>query len=352
MSASYPSVDSHHPRLSDRDAEKLAVYVAELSTAGLPLPAGLRAAASEVGGRLATPLNAMADALDRGEPLEQVLQKRNWGFPQYLDELVYAALQTGRIGEALLDLIQHRRAARRQREAVALAIAYPILLLALTLLLYVAMAVFLAPVLRTLLTDFSFTLPVASSWLVFVGEWGPTVIVVSLVLVVITALTIRLAFGAAVWRRLIGALPLIGGLWHWSAVAEMFRLAATLVRHRVPLPEALRLTGASLRDANLALACHELAAGVEEGGDLGSLIVISSRIPVSAGPIVRWGSRTGKLDEAFLCVAEMFEGRVKLRAALLKSVLPPFVFIAVATLALALFIGFFGPVVLMLQNLV
>jgi hypothetical protein len=55
------------------------------------------------------------------------------------------------------------------------------------------------------------------------------------------------------------------------------------------------------------------------------------------------------LDEAFQASAEMLEARVRLRASLLRTILPPFVFLAAAALALALFVGFLAPAVTLIQ---
>jgi type II secretory pathway component PulF len=145
--------------------------------------------------------------------------------------------------------------------------------------------------------------------------------------------------------------PLLGPIWHWSAVAEMSRLLANLVKRGVALPEALRLTAEGSSDANVAAVCRLLAGGVEQGRDLAMLIAMSGRLPSSLAPLVRWGTTTGRLDEAFLAAAEMLEGRVRMRAAMLRGVLPPFVFLAAASLALALFVGFFFPMVSLIQNL-
>ncbi|MBW3599600.1 MAG: type II secretion system F family protein, partial [Planctomycetes bacterium] len=105
MSQTSPSADFASGRLAESDAEMLAVYVAELSAAGLPLAPGLRAAAEESGGRLAAALRAMADGLDQGRSLEDVLSDPAARFPAYLQGLVRAALRTGQLGETLVDLV-------------------------------------------------------------------------------------------------------------------------------------------------------------------------------------------------------------------------------------------------------
>jgi type IV pilus assembly protein PilC len=345
MSQSSPPTKGEAGRLSPSDAEMLAVYVAELSAAGLPLAPGLRAAAEESGGRLAAALASMAEGLERGRSLEDVLSDRAARFPRYLQGLVRAALRTGQIGETLIDLVEHRRFLREQWRMVTSALAYPTVLLVLALGIFLLFASLLAPAMRSMFIDFDFELPVISRWLLWVGEWGTTLFLGALAGAAIAVIIARLAMGAARWRWLVAQIPLFGPLWHWTAVAEMCRLLSALVKRSVPVPESLRLTADGMSDANVAAACRELAAGVDEGRELAMLVVLSSRLPASMAPLVRWGDVTGQLGEALDAAAEMFEGRVRMRAALLRSVLPPFVFIAAAAMAVALFLGFLGPMI-------
>jgi type II secretory pathway component PulF len=349
MSAPASPAEDRPTRLTATEAETLAVYVAELSTAGLPLAPGVRAAAEEAGGRLADALAGLAEALERGEALESALRAPVAGFPRYLQGLVLAALRTGQLGETLIDLVEHRRAVREQWRSVTSAIAYPGILLSFAVAMFLTLSAFLAPAMESLTSDLNVQVPVVATWMVTVGRYGAPVILGALAMLLASAAVARLAFGAAGWRRMLGAIPLFGPLWHWSATAEMARMMAALVKRQVALPEALRLTADGLSDANIAAVCRRLAVGVDQGRDLALLMVLSRRLPASLAPLIRWGQNTGRLDEAFQASAEMLEARVRLRASLLRTILPPFVFLAAAALALALFVGFLAPAVTLIQ---
>ncbi len=350
-SAKGPSAIDRPVRLSETDAEMLMVYVAELSAANLPLASGLRAAAEEGGGRLAVALRSLADALDQGQSLNEALLAPASGFPRYLQGLVQAALRTGQLGAALTELVAHRRAAREQQRTVTSALAYPAMLLGFTGVMFLALAALLGPALVDMLDDFQLTVPMVSHVLIWIGQHGIAPILTALAGVLALVGVYRLIAGRAEWDRAVGAVPLFGPMWRWAAVAEMARLMASLVGRGVPLPEALQLTSAGLRDAHLAVICQDLAQGVEQGRELASLVVVSPRLPASLAPIIRWGQKTGQLDEAFASAADMFEGRVRSRAGLLRAVAPPFVLLIAAVFALAIFLGFVVPLVTLIQML-
>ena len=69
----------------------------------------------------------------------------------------------------------------------------------------------------------------------------------------------RLIAGRARWQRLISTMPLFGGLWQATAVAEWPGLLNVLLKHEIPLPDALRLAGHGMRNAYIGGV--SLAAG-------------------------------------------------------------------------------------------
>ena len=69
-------------------------------------------------------------------------------------------------------------------------------------------------------------------------------------------------------NSLLARLPIIGSLWRLSSWAEFCHLLAILLEARLPLPEALRLTGEGVDDHDMAIACRAMARSVDEGATL------------------------------------------------------------------------------------
>ena len=168
---------------------------------------------------------------------------------------------------------------------------------------------------------------------------------------VLVVAVFRLFGGRARWRRCLSTVPIIGVLWHWSGVAELSRVLAVLTEQDIPLPEALRLAADGVHDADMSELSRELAAGVEQGSSLSELVAATFRLPPTLAPIIHWGEQAGELSEAFRRAGEMFEGRVQMRASLVRSVLPPLIFIAVGTTALVFIFGLYAPLISLIQGL-
>jgi len=111
--------------LSSDEAIELAAQVAELARAGLPLSGGLRALAEEVGGgRLTRVLGSMADQLDEGATLGEVILAHHDVLPLHIRGLLTAAIKSGRLPEAMHEFvdIQRKRAELRRRVWLASAV--------------------------------------------------------------------------------------------------------------------------------------------------------------------------------------------------------------------------------------
>jgi type II secretory pathway component PulF len=137
---------------------------------------------------------------------------------------------------------------------------------------------------------------------------------------------------------LLSKIPLFGPLWEWSGVAEMTRLLAMLMQQQVPLPRALRLATDGIRDANVRQVCQALAERTEQGQPLSDILSQERRLPALLAAIVRSGEQSGSLPDAFGVASEIYEGRVMLRALVLRTILPPLAFLLVA-IAMVFIIG-------------
>jgi general secretion pathway protein F len=323
--------------LSTEEAVELARGLAEMTKAGLPLAGGLRAMARDLPrGRLPEVLRQMSSQLEAGATLDQVIQAQGRRFPAHVRGLVLAGLRSGRLAEVLEEFVDAERAQIELRWRIWLSLAYPIVLLSIIAILLVFLQVVIMPTFVGVFQDFEVSLPAITK--LFLQTAGPVTWVLGGALVLVAAA----AFLVAAMRRvawvppLLYRVPLIGPLWRFGRLAQFSRLMGVLLEQAVPLPEALRLTAAGLRDAYLAEGCRQAADGVESGRPLAECLASQPKFPPSMIPLVDWGQRARAMADSFRASAEMFEGRVQTQGIFLETVLVPLMF-----LVIALFIGFF-----------
>ena len=338
-------------RLSSEEAEQLTQHVAQLSAANLPLAPGLRAAAEECGNpRVASALRSIAKGTEQGQSLEEVLAGADALFPRYISGLVLAAARTGRLGDALSELVEHQRASRALRQSILAALAYPLLVVCLAMVVLLSTIIYIAGSYEEMFGEFH-ELPWSSELLFWWRDTGLWLAAGGVAVGLLAAAIVRLRVGRAGWQRLIAATPIFGPLSRWSSVAEWSGLLGLLLEHHIPLPEALRLAADGVRNANIGQLSLRLAEGAEKGRSMSQMLSATPQVPASLIPLVRWGEKAGALADALGAGREMFEKRVRTRSWLLKSILPPVLFIAIGSCILFVVSGLFAPLGSMVQGL-
>jgi type II secretory pathway component PulF len=374
--------------LSHAEAADLAQRISSLTAAGLPLADGLRAAADDSASRrVAGVLRMVAAEIERGAPLELALGTLDQSLPAYVQGAIRAGVRSGALAEVLARLVQADRTQRQIRREVRLALAYPVLLLAMMVALMTFVAFIVLPQFRVIFDDFDAELPAVTSVMLGLSDgvfqlwqllavrlltWSMIAFILLLVLLRIAAwagwslastaaarpalrvlaMAGRVGGAIADWPlRILSTAPYIGPMFLWQAAAQWSRLLALLVDARVPLPDALELAAQGTPSVGLARLTAPLADGVRAGHSLGTLIEHSSWLPASLGPLIDWGQKTGELPAALRTSADMFEGRVRLRASLLKQVGPPVMFLVVASFLCLVIAALFLPLISFIQML-
>ncbi|WP_435016120.1 type II secretion system F family protein [Tundrisphaera sp. TA3] len=328
---------------STRDAVELAEHLATLARSGLPLPAGLRAVGDEIdAGPLRTILRGTADRLDRGEGLGEALAIEGTRFPKPVRALVEAGVRSGRLADLLAEFVRHANLGRELRQETWAAVAYPLFLLAaLMAILGVACRLSSAALggLVNMVRDFGLQMPAQNVLVLgiarWVSEWGPTALIIAIGLLTSGGIAIRLVMPPAARRQWTTRIPLIGPVLRFSAVAEFCHMLALLVDAGVPLPEALRMAGASVHDADLADHCGRMAREVESGRPLADAVRVWPAIPAGLGQVFRWGEGRGALPEALHLAGDLFEARARSQASYANGA-----FLAILLLLIANGLGF------------
>lgn len=339
-------------RLSGEDADLLVAQLADLTTAGIPLGEGLRAAADEASSRrLRDSLRQLAAAVDSGKPLDQALNDPRLHLPKHISGLIAAATRAGRLGPALAELIEQKRAERERWRSIVAALAYPTFVFVFAAMIFVCFHKFVVSEFRVILDEFGLTLPLVTKMMFQISEIGLTGLLGLIPMLLVIVLAVRFGAGAARWRRVLATVPLIGPLWYWSAVAQWSRLLALLVDQELPLPAALRSAADGVEDANVRQVSQMLADQISAGRSLSQAIEASERLPLLMVPLVSWGERSGSLPESLRTVADMYESRVRMRTGLVRTVAPPLLFLGVIGSIVPMTLALFVPLISLIQSL-
>jgi general secretion pathway protein F len=339
-------------RLSAAEAEELAARVAELAKANLPLEQGLAAAAEEVPGRRLPPvLRDVARRLNRGEPLDAAMAAQGSRLPAHMRGLMLAGLRSGTLGDTLERFVHFQRVAVELRRKAWLSLAYPAVLVVMLAMLILFFLTFVVGGVVDVCHDFGIRMPPSTQTLFWLSGPGQWVVWLGFLSPLFAAAVLWLIGGPPLVRRALGQLPLVGPLWRWSGVAEFARLVGLLVERGLALPRALELAADGLGDAAVAAACRQVAVDVAAGRSFAESCADRAPFPPTLRPILAWGESSNSLAEALLTAGDMFEGRVRVQAALVETILPPIAFLFIAAAVLFLTFAVYSPMLHVLESL-
>ena len=346
-----PATHSKRP-LSRSESEQFAGHLAEFGTTGLPLEAGLRAAAAEVdNSRVASALNQLASQLGQGTKLEAAITQPDCQLPRHVGGLIAVAARTGRLGAALSELLDHQYEVRSLRQDVIRGFAYPLFVVSVATTVVFVIMFFLMGPFEQMFDEFGLDLPLMTKLLFWWRDVGLWIVLTIGVFLALAAIVTRQVIGSAAWLRLIATMPIVGRISYWSGLAEWTGLMSVLVHQEVPMPEALRLSAGGLRNAYVGNIVDSLATATEGGKSFSEALTDNRRVPASLVPVIRWGERMGSLPEALATTRELLQRRVRVRTLMLRAVIPPMLFVLIVCQVAAMVIALFLPLVSMLQGL-
>jgi general secretion pathway protein F len=250
----------------------LSDEIAALARAGMPLELGLEALGRDMPGGLGRLAAMLAERSGRGQPLAALFGELGPQLPEACRAVVAAGLRAGRLGAAMESLSGMLRRMADLRRLLAVALLYPLIVLALAWGLFAFFTATLAPELLAMFQRVGAPGVALIEILVRCGHtaqfWGPLGPAALLLLAGLWWHATRRASLAGGPRaaRLVGWVPWLGRSLRWSRAAAFTDILTVLLENRVPLDGALRLAGQACGDPGLAAAASEMAAGVRRGG--------------------------------------------------------------------------------------
>src|SRR5262249_33256804 len=193
-----------------------------LTRAGLPLAPSLSALAEELPrGRLRRSMQDLAGTLESGVSLGEAIEGQRGKIPPHLRGLVIAGVRTGRLGDVLGEFSGYVNIGAELKRRLWLNLVYPILSLAIALVLFVFVSVVLIPQFEAIFKDFGVPLPRATIAVLYFAHavrlLGPTVAILAASLFLFW-LVAPLVLRRGLLRSLAARVPVVGRVWRWTSL--------------------------------------------------------------------------------------------------------------------------------------
>lgn len=122
---------------------------------------------------------------------------------------------------------------------------------------------------------------------------------------------VRTQAGRLWWDSFRLRLPLLGTALRKAETSRFARAMETLVANSVPLVQSLGIAAAILNNRKIAGALETVAQGVKRGEGIAAPLRRTGQFPPLAGHLLSVGEETGRLDQMFGRMAEIYEGETR-----------------------------------------
>ncbi|MBW4698097.1 MAG: type II secretion system F family protein [Aphanocapsa lilacina HA4352-LM1] len=337
-------------RITIRDKSLFARQLAAMTSAGVSLVRSLTVLEEQSTNRkLKKVLTQVSFDVQQGSSLAASMRK----FPQAFDNLFVAMIQAGEAG-GLLDQVLDRLSKlledqdRLQRQ-VRSALAYPVTVLILAVIIFLAMVTFILPVFKDIFKQLGGELPAFTQTLMGLSELLQNPFAWAFLIIAgggITWLYRRYnnsPGGRRVVDRIKLALPLFGDLIQKASVARFCRTFGSLVRSGVPILGALEIVRDTAGNAVIADAVDEARRVIREGSLISPTLKKEKAFPPMAVQMISVGEESGELDSMLMKVADFYESEVEQAVKALTSLLEPIMIVVLGGLVGSVILAMYLP---------
>jgi general secretion pathway protein F len=161
--------------------------------------------------------------------------------------------------------------------------------------------------------------------------------------ITITAIALRTYVktrqGRLWWDGLRLRIPLLGDALRKAETARFARAMATLIGNSVPLVQSIGISAAILNNRRIANTLDAVAQGVKRGEGIAGPIRKAGAFPPLAAHLLTVGEETGRLDQMFSRMAEIYESDTRASIRRFTSIFEPIVILVMGVMVGALILS-------------
>lgn len=315
-------------RVSQNDVMVVTYQLEALIKAGVPLVQSLDMLATQASApAFQAVLHAVKQKVESGSSLADALQGHPTVFTPWYVSMVEAGEESGTLDKTFGRLAVHLDKVVRLRQQVKLALAYPLLVVSVALLVLWVLLIWVIPMFATMFADWGDALPWPTAIVLALSRWLQEQWVSALLGIIVLGIGGRLwaktRSGQRMIENVVLRVPLLGKLRRNVAVVHVARTLSVLLGSGVPILRSLEIAQKVSGLQLMALALEEARSSIREGHTLADPLERSGMFPRLVSNMVGVGEATGSLDTALGNVADLYEREVDRDVAAFTAVLEP-----------------------------
>src|SRR5262249_24743745 len=239
--------------------------------------------------------------------------------PDYFGDLYVNMVRAGEAGGALAAVFERLADFERSRDElrgyIISSMTYPALLVLVGLASVLVLLNFVVAKFATVFEESRMKIPLPTQIMLdasrFVQAYWLVALVAAICLAAAFRAYIRTPGGQTWWDALLLRAPLLGDAVRKAETARFARAMSTLVGNSVPLVQSINIAAAILTNKKMAGSLVSVAQGLKRGEGIAAPIRRAGEFPPLAGHLLSVGEETGRLDQMFSRMAEIYEADTK-----------------------------------------
>ncbi|PID71599.1 MAG: pilus assembly protein PilC [Desulfobulbus propionicus] len=345
----FENVSFFQPKVTGKD---VVIFTRQLSTmidAGLPLVQCLQILGKQQSNStFKKVLLEIQTDVETGTTLADSMRKH----PKIFDNLYANMIEAGELG-GILDTILSRLAVFKEK-AMALqkkikgAMTYPVICLAISLLILVVILVFVVPVFAKMFEDFDSALPAPTQFVVDASDFFKNYFIYIGISGVFCGWIVKKIYKTEKGRLKIDAAmlksPVIGLLLRRVAVSKFTRTLSTMLQSGVPILEALNVVAKTSGNKVIERAVIRVSDGISEGRPISEPLEESGVFPNMVVQMINVGESVGALDTMLEKIADFYDEEVDQAVENLTAMIEPFMMVFLGGMIGGLVVSMYLPI--------
>ena len=339
------------PRRTRVSTREFLVFNQELATllkAGMPLVQSLEILKRRVSNPLfKSVLDDVYERVRAGSSLSEAFEAHGELFPGVYTASLLAGEKSGNLEQVIRRYVAYVKVVATVRRKTISALIYPLILLALSLVVVSIIVLRVVPEFGAFYGQFQQQLPLSTRMIVAVSDIARNY-AVFIALAVLAAVV-----GFWVWLKQpeqrerfdwwILRLPAIGPIARKFSTSQASRTLATLLGGGIPLVNALDVAARSIKNRYVSRELQTAGQQVREGRALAAAMQDSEAFPDVAVKMVEVGESTGALQEMLNSLADFFDEEIDTNLARFITLVEPLMLVVMGIVIAALLLALYMP---------
>ncbi|MHC4663586.1 MAG: type II secretion system F family protein [Planctomycetota bacterium] len=319
----------------DYELTMLTRQFATLLRSGIPQEKALGPLIEQVRSKkLQTILRDVREKITGGLSLREALEFHRDVFNDLYINMIRAGELAGNLPEILSRLADYLQAQSRLRNRVSAALAYPIVMIFLSLGVVIFLVTYVVPKVTTILKKQGKALPLPTQILLGVtdfirDQWWLILLVIGFV-VVNFILFIRTDKGRLIFDTFKLKIPIVGEVFRKQAISRFSITFSALLRSGIAAHEALKIVEEVVGNKLLSNVVREIHTKVIQGADISTPLQRSGVFPPVVGYMIEVGEQAGQLGEILERISEAYDEEIEMTIQKMVSLLEPIIIIFMA----------------------